>query len=259
MRRIQGAMIVASLCAAPALAEPPPAPVNLAYHVFFAGFDVADMHASLALTPTAYRVQLGYQLTGGLGAMFHGQGESSSDGRFTEAGAQPHELFSRGAFGGRWHVTQIDYHGDQPVFTQLQPPVEKDRDPVPSADQAGSIDSLSAMAVLLHTVWTTGRCDGVARTFDGRWLSRIDVHTAGQEVLPPTDRSPFHGPALRCDVEGHQLAGFVHDADEATLHRAHHASVWFAALAPGQKPVPVRIAIETRGFGEAVIYLVAEP
>ena len=251
MRRLYGCLVAACLfAAAPARSADQSAasPVSLAYHIFFAGLDVADMHAQFTLSPDSYHVQTGFQLTGALGFMFKGHGESSSDGHFTAAGVQPRELFSRGQYGGKWHVTQIDYRDGQPVEMQLQPPVEKERDTVPPAEQAGSIDSLSAMAFLLHTVWTTGRCDGQVRTFDGRWLSRIEVHTAGNEVLPATDRSPFHGSALRCEIAGYQLAGFVHDADPETLRRPHRSTVWFAPLAPGGPVVPRPHRHRNQGF-----------
>ena len=114
------------------------------------------------------------------------------------------------------------------------------------------------MATLLHRVWTAGRCDGAVRTFDGRWMSEIAVRTVGEQVLEETERSPFNVTALRCDIEGHQLAGFWRDTDAETLHKPHRASVWFARATPGGPMLPVRIEIETRGFGSATMYLTAE-
>ena len=92
-------------------------------------------------------------------------------------------------------------------------------------------------------------------TFDGRRLSSLEAHTVGEEVLPKTDRSSFEGPALRCDFEGRQLGGFVHDDDLNVLRRPQHGSAWFASLAPGAPPVPVRITFSTRILGAATMYL----
>ena len=155
-------------------------------------------------------------------------------------------------------MTQIDWRNGSPVISQLIPPVEAERDPVPPEEQAHTIDSLSAMAVLLREVTQSGRCEGTMNTFDGRRLSALAAHTVGEEVLPPTDRSIFQGKALRCDFEGRQLGGFVHDTDIEELRRPQHGSAWFASLSPGAPPVPVRISFTVRRLGETTMYLTAQ-
>ena len=247
-------IVLASVIAAsPAAAQQ--APLHLAYAAYFSGIQVAELRADVGIQPQTYRMQLSFNLVGAAAAMFRAQGSSKVDGRFQGAKALPRELFSSGSGGGKNRVVQIDYQGDHPVITQLQPPLEPEREPVPAAEQVNTIDSLSAMAVLIHQVWTTGRCESDVKTFDGRWMSEIVVKTVGEEALEQTTRSSFNGKALRCDIEGHQLAGFWRDTDEATLHKPHRASVWFAQTAAAAKPVPVRIEIETRGFGSATLYL----
>ena len=247
-------LIAAGLTLGTAHAEP--ARVQLSYNVYFTGLDVADLSASFAFAPQSYSAAIAFRMTGALGALYHAEGSSSVDGRFQGDTTQPHALNSSGQFGGKARVTQIGWHNATPVIERMEPPLEPEREPVPVAEQAHTIDSLSAMATLLHRVWQTGRCESDARTYDGRWLSRIEVRTAAEEVLAPTSRSIFSGPALRCELEGHQLAGFWRDTDPATLHRPHRASVWFARTAPGGPLLPVRISVETRGgFGPVVLYL----
>ena len=151
---------------------------------------------------------------------------------------------------GQERVTQIDWQNGRPVISQLVPPVEAERDPVPAEEQAHTVDTLSAMASLLHQVASSGRCEGALNTFDGRRLSAITAHTVGEEVLPKTDRSVFEGPALRCDFEGRQTGGFVH-----VLRRPQRGSAWFASLAPGAAPVPVRIVFANRVLGATTVYL----
>ncbi len=250
--------ILPALCLAASPAAAQPSPLRLTYAAYFTGIEAAELQAEIAVSPQAYRMQLSFHLVGAPAALFHAQGTSRVDGRFQGDTAVPRELFSTGQSGGKNRVVQIDYQGDRPVITQLLPPVEPERDPVPPAEQAHTIDSLSAMAVLIHRVWTAGRCDSDVRTFDGRMVSEIAVSTMGEEMLEPTGRSMFSGTALRCAIEGRQLAGFWHDTDEAALHRPHRASVWFARIVPGGPLVPVHIEIETHGFGSANLYLTAE-
>ena len=227
-------LFAASLASLPAEAQP--APVHLTYAAYFTWIEVAELQGDITVAPQTYRMQLSFHLVGVAATLFHAQGSSTVDGRFQGDVARPRELFSSGRSGGKQRVVQIDYQGDKPVVSQMQPPLEPEREPVPPAEQLNTIDSLSAMAVLFHRVWTTG----------------------GEEALEQTSRSVFNGTALRCNIEGRQLAGFWRDADEAELHKPHRASVWFARTAPGGPLVPVRIAIETRGFGSATLYLTGE-
>ncbi len=255
------ALVLAASLAAPfpALAQAAALPVRLSYAGYAAGFDFMDLQAGIAVTPQAYRVQVSLQITGLVGMLFHGQSTSVADGQFHGNQAVPRELFSTGKFGGQARTTQIDWQNGVPTITQMVPPAEEEREPVPAAEQAHTVDSLSAMAALLRQVAATGRCDGAMNTFDGRRLSSLQAHTAGEEVLEQTSRSSFHGPALRCDFEGRQLAGFLRDADQAELRKPQYGSAWFARIAPGEPPVPVRITFHTRQFGGATVYLTGQP
>ncbi len=256
MRLFRRILMAAMLASGPVAAQQ--APLRLTYAAYFGGIQVAELQAGIGLTPQAYQMQLSFHLVGVAATLFHAQGSSKVDGRFQGSRALPRELFSSGQGGGKDRVVQIDYQGDHPVVTQLQPPLEPEREPVPASDQVRTIDSLSAMALLFHQVWTTGRCENDVRTFDGRMMTQIVVKTIGEEMLEQTSRSIFNGTALRCDIEGRQLAGFWRETDEATLHKPHRASVWFARTVPGGPLLPVRIEIETRGFGSANLYLIGE-
>ena len=253
MRTCLAAAVLTLLGWLPAWADD--APLKLAYSAYADGLNVMDMQASLAISPESYRLQVSYHLTGLVGLLVHADATTTVDGRFRGEAAEPRELFSAGHMRGEPRVTQIDWRDGKPILSQLVPLVDEERDPVPVEQQLHTIDSLSAMAGLLRRLSATGKCEGGATTFDGRRLSRIDVRTVGEEMLKPTSRSSFQGAALRCDFEGRQLAGFIHDGDEAVLRRPQHGSAWFARLAPGAPLVPVRITFETRQFGAATMYL----
>jgi hypothetical protein len=149
----------------------------------------------------------------------------------------------------------IDYPHGQPLIRRLIPPQEAERDPVPAALQLNTVDMLSALALLVRTVADTGRCDASVRTFDGNRAGEITAHTGGEEILPPTSRSAFSGMALRCDFTSRTLAGFLREDGNAYDRRPLRGSVWLAGLTHGEPPLPVRIQIETRWFGEATTYL----
>lgn len=233
------------------------APLQLHYAAYSHGFNVIILDTILSLHPGDYRLQVDYRTSGVVGMVMNADGSTIVDGRFVDGRAVPREMFSKGHIHGELRVSQIDWHDGSPRVVQLVPTSEPGRDGVPERDQANTIDTLSAMAGLLHRVATTHRCDGSARTFDGRRLSEIDVHTVGDETLEPTSRSIFQGPALRCDFTGRQIGGFMHDQDEATLRKPQQGSAWFARLQPGAPMVPVRMVFTTARFGDMTMYISA--
>ena len=254
--RLAGLLGLPLLCV-PAAAQP--ASVQLSYATYIAGLSAADVQASIALSPQRYRLHLSYRLTGLVGAIVHGEGASTVEGRFDGTAPQPIGLFTTGHFRGRAYVTEIGWQNGRPAIMRQEPPDSDEREPVPEALQANTIDSLSAMAALLRQVASAGGCDGTRRTFDGRRLSELQARTVGVDDLPETSRSSFKGVALRCDFEGRQIAGFLRDADQAGLRRVQRGSAWFAPLKPGALPVPVRVTFDARTFGEATLYLTSPP
>jgi hypothetical protein len=245
------AVLLSALPSALARAE---APVRFAYEVRAAGFDVADINAALSLDEAGYRASLSYRTTGLYGALFSADITSAAQGVWNRAAAEPEQYYSYGRLRGGPRRVLLDYRRGNPVVEQLDPPEEADRDPVPPAAAAGTIDTLSAAVLLIHRIETTGNCDAAAKTFDGRRLTEISAHTVGVETLSALSGSPYRGPALRCDFVGQQLAGFLRD-DNDFARRPHHGSAWFAHVLPGAPPLPVRISFETRWFGYATAVL----
>lgn len=243
----------------PVAAQPAPgAETRVGYAAYAAGLNVLALQAAFAVGPEAYRVRLVLDTAGMFGMVVHSHSDSTANGTFSGERARPERFYSWGDTRGRRRVTQIDYPGGQPkLVQQVPPPNEEEREPVPPARTADTVDSLSAMALLIHMVASTGRCDGSVQLYDGQRLSELSAHTAGREVLEASSRSSFAGPALRCDFEGRQLAGFVRDADEAELKRVQHGSAWLAPVVPGGPVVPVRISFQTRWFGQATMYVTA--
>lgn len=228
---------------------------HLSYAAYAAGFNVLNIDATFDLGAKNYRIELNSRTAGAFGLLVHGEIKTVVTGLRTENTVSPTRNFSFGSFRGRPRRIQIDYVNGQPDLRVLEPADEADRDPVPAAMQRDTIDPESAMAALIYRVTATGKCEGSARIFDGRRLSEIRAVTIGPETLPPDSDSIYAGPTLRCDFEGRQLAGFLHDADEAELKRIQRGSAWFAPAVPGGQSLPVRIKFSTRFFGAATMYL----
>jgi hypothetical protein len=73
-------------------------------------------------------------------------------------------------------------------------------------------------------------------------------------------RDAWRGEALRCDVEGVQVAGFRRDGEGRENATPRRGTAWIAAPYPGAAPVPVRVDMPSRWFGTATAVLLrAEP
>lgn len=241
------------LSAATAGAEP----VRAQYRAYAAGLPVLAMDADWDVQPGAYRVHLAFRTVGALSVAYSSSSDSVAEGRFDGGRVLPRRFFSAGTLRGAQRVTQIDYPGRDPQVRQLVPPNDEEREPVPPSEQAGTTDSLSALALLIRNVNLTGRCDGQVRTFDGRRLGELAARTGPVQDLEPTRRSAYAGPALRCDFEGRQLGGFIRDGNRDTLRRPQRGTAWFAAVAPDGPKLPVRIEFQTRWAGAVTMYLAA--
>lgn len=242
----------------PASAGAPPA--RLGYIAYVAGVPVFTLRADVALDAQSYRLTLGYRTLGLVDAFFHSDLNSASEGTFAELVPQPRRFTAWGIFRDTARQSLIDYVAGRPVIRTLVPPAEKEREPVPPERTADTVDTLSALAMLVHRVNETGRCEGSVRVYDGRRLSEIAAKTRGTETLAPERDSRFAGPALRCDFSGRMLAGFLYDDDRARAAEPQEGTAWIAPPAPGLPRLPVRIAFRVRLFGAATAYLTsAEP
>ena len=231
-------------------------PAHLEFAVYAAGLHVLQIESDADVAAAdRYRIDVHYRTAGLFGAIVPSEITSFVQGSWSGTTPVPLRFASWGTMRGSVRRTTIDYANGQPTLNTLEPPAEPDRDPVPPGLERDTVDTLSAMAALIRAVTVTGRCEGTTTTYDGRRVLRITSHTVGEENLLLEYRSSFSGPALRCDFDGQQLAGFQHDADQEELTRVHKSQAWLARVLPGQPALPVRIVFETRYFGHATAFL----
>lgn len=247
---------VLALASFGALASPP-AELHVAYDTYAAGLQVADVRADFALGRDAYQVRVAYHTTGLIGVFYRGHQLDRVDGVWQADRPAPQQYVSSGVWRGVNRMTVIDYRNGDPLIRDLVPPNTQEREPVPPALRAHSLDTLSALALLIRHVADTRHCDLAVRTYDGRRAAEVTARTVGWEMLPRTSRSSFSGPALRCDFDGRMLAGFRLDQESSPDRKPLRGSAWFAAAVPGEPPLPVRLSFQTRWFGDATMYLTA--
>ena len=231
-----------------------PATVHMTYSGSALGFEVMQVEAALTSDAAGYRVDISSRTVGLLAAFVRSEQHTTVWGLWRGGRAEPTRFWSWGHLRGAPRVTLIDYQAGQPVVRRLEPPNEHEREEVPERSRAGTVDTLTAVAILIHRVADTGTCDGDERVFDGRRLSVVAVHTVGRIMTANGDAGPYQGEALRCAFIGRQLAGFLLDGP-GWAHEPHNGTAWLARAVPGGPPLPVRISFETRWVGEVDLTL----
>ena len=248
-----GAGLIGLLVPCVALAQTPE--FHASYQTYAAGLPVAEVDSGFSFGPRQYRMKLDYRTSGVVAWFIGGHQSDSVIGTWSGAQALPAQFVGKGQWRGEDRVVEIDYTRRKPEIRRLVPLNLENREPVPEALQADSIDGLSAVAELIHTIRDTGHCETTVRTYDGRRAIEIEAHTVGNETLAPTERSSFAGKTLRCDFSGRLIAGFRSGGDRAREGKPMHGSAWLAKIVADAPPVPVRLAFETRWFGDATMYL----
>jgi hypothetical protein len=224
------------------------------YDGYSHGLVTLKMSASLTLTPTGYSGRLAFHTAGLVGFMVHVESDSQVTGHFDGERAVPDRFTSSGVLHGTNRTVTMHWHDGNPVIDAIAPPPELERTPVPPEMRAHTIDALSAMAALMRQA-NESQCDGEATVFDGRRVSHMEAHFVGHELPPPSAKSHYDVPALRCDFQGQEVAGFLKNESEADQRRVRHGSAWLAPLVAGAPLVPERVIFEHKVLGQVTLYL----
>ncbi len=219
------------------------------------GLTVMTLHTEFTLRPDGYTARVGFRTAGMFGFLLHADNVTTVTGRFVGDTVHPISVDSIGSMRGQHRQTRLSYPKGDPVVDSLTPAVDEERAAVPANLTPGTVDNLSAIALLIRVVGGHGRCDGSVASFDGRRAANLSAHTVGRETLATNRRTSFAGAALRCDYVSRQTAGFVKSQAEDDLRKPRLGSIWLAQLAAGAPPVPVRMDFENRLAGQVTLYL----
>lgn len=244
-----------ALCAAAALPARVSAEAMVArYDVQAAGFTIMQVEALVDLNGPDYLVRTRVIPRGVMTWFTGGEQVSSAEGRWRGMDPMPLRYRTDGVWRGNRRMVAMDYTpSGRPQLRAIEPANTGEHEPVPDALQHGTMDTLSALAKLSRTVARTGRCDLAAGIFDGRRRADLTVRTISQDLL--AREGGFAGQALRCELESRVIAGFHADQDRAQAAEPQPATAWLGRPLPGGGPLPVRVEIPTRWFGDVRIVL----
>lgn len=198
-----------------------------AYRIYIHGFNVAHVSVKYRLTPMHYNISTDVDASGLISLFLRMKIRSAAEGSFSSHWVEPLRFESSGHSRGAERHILLTYHDGQPEITDLTPK-EFDRETVPQQKLDGTLDTLSAVAMLQHRMLTTQTCNGAANVFDGLRLTALQVRGPNIANVPTGNRQKFTGKVLRCDFTGRQIAGFIHDTPNRALFSApYDGAAWF--------------------------------
>jgi hypothetical protein len=226
--------------------------VEAHYVARVAGFRVMTIDVHATIQPETYRITARARSAGlaTLAARF--DQTAIAEGAVTDAGIRPLRFRSEGAWQGETRRVDLALAETPPRVT-LDPPEVPEREPVPPALARGGVDTLTALLAVSRQVSRHGArgCDLDVTVFDGRRLKRITLSPAGEARV-----SGHPGvTAVRCHVEGRQLAGFWRNWDREEAERPQTGMVWIAAPFEGAPALPLRLEMGIDWLGTLVVTL----
>lgn len=227
-----------------------PGDAKLTYSIHVGGVHVLDADAHVGLDEI-YRVGLALETEGMLGRVAQWKTDVRAQGQLAGGMPRPQRFTAHGAWREEPRLTTLDYpDAGTPVVTLADPAPDKDREPVPEALRAGTLDPVSAIVAVLDQVGRGGGCDLTVPVYDGRQRYDLTFSDSGEEVLEASDLSSYAGPARRCEVEYKPVAGRWKEPPSRRNRDGGRApsrtvSLWVAPAAPSGDMVPVRLEMDS--------------
>jgi Protein of unknown function (DUF3108) len=247
-------LVLPGIAGAGAGAGAEPGVIDLSYDGYAAGFRMLTLQSELWITPMDYRIVVAGRTAGIVGVAYHAHWQSTAKGTWTDGAVNALRFDSVGVFGGQPRHVAIAFHQGDAELGALQPPDDGEHTPVPPALRHRVIDGLSVTAMVIHQVAKLGRCQGQVRSYDGRTVEALMLRTVGNEVLPASGRSSWHGHTLRCQIDARTLGGFYHDEQSDPL-KTHSETLWLGNVLAGVPALPVRMTASSYNLGHIVFYL----
>lgn len=226
-------------------------PVEAQYSARVGGFRVMAIDVRAEIAPDAYRVSARARSTGLAAWISRFDQTATAEGAVTPQGIRPHRFRAEGEWQGETRRVELVL-AETPPQVRLDPPEVPEREPVPPGLAQGGVDTLTALLAVSRQVSRFGvrGCDLDVTVFDGRRLKKIALSAAGEARVPGRGTH-----AVRCRVEGRQLAGFWRDWDRSEAERPQTGTVWIAAPFEGAPAMPLRLEMGIDWLGTLVVTL----
>lgn len=212
--------------------------LTLTYKLFVGGVHANDLSLTAEVTEGRYRLASDSRTVGLIDAVVAFDSRAASQGTIASGEVRPHTHWADNDWHGDRRTVRIDYADPARLSVAIEPsPAADGRDPVPPELMRETVDPLSAsLDIARHVV--SGDRGRTLPVFDGR--RRYNLHV-GPSTAASVEGPVYSGAARRLEITLERIAGF---SSRPWLPRADDpetVTVWFATLADGLPPIPVRL------------------
>jgi hypothetical protein len=262
MRRRSAALVLVLLVPLLLLAGPARAAQRLVLHydVYYLLLPVLSVDVATDTVSATYRTRVALRTAGIFATLAPWHSEAVAHGRIADGELVPAAYRASSAFRERRQQIDLEYADGGAVRGSVNGVLtDGDREQVSEDLRQGTVDPITASAVVAQRLAATGSCAGVVPIFDG--LRRYDLvyEDLGMTEIGPSRRDPYRGAARLCRASVRSIAGFLRTGDRAG-ERATEIRTWLAPPFAGAAPVAVRIDLSgTRGTLHAHLASAAVP
>ncbi len=239
--------------------------LSLGYNVYLGGLHILAFDIDIALNRAEYSISAAGATKGVVGVFYKWSARFDSNGRLSRAGFRPARYDAVTKRRGKVKSRRLLFDGEGKYSVERDPPRKKTRKKnrkkkrknLPPVLPRDTVDPLTAVLEVTHSVLEEGACARTIPVFDGKRRYNLVLKYEGPDTVEPSHLSIFKGSAVRCRFTIERISGFK-------KRRGHHSyweeseespvAVWVATLADGAPPVPVRFEGELK-LGGLVIHL----
>ena len=201
-----------------------------------------------AADPSAYQVNMGGDMIGMLAGMYPFHMQLTSQGRFDGEASLPSHYRSDVSTAEQRNVVTLTYSAGGNVEMTDQPATQEGKNAFVRGLVRGTMDPLSAVAMIARKIRAGQPCNGRIPVFDG--VRRFDLSlTAIPSSIAPPRNLPVALKSLPrgCDAALTLISGFPQSAVEAGVY-PKTARFWFTTELNSSWPVLLRIDADS-GLG----------
>jgi hypothetical protein len=229
--------------------------VEVVWHLFLAGIDLGKIGLSSTLKGNEYSANSWLETRGVINLFWESRIDADTRG-VIEGGRMTPELYNSDYKGPRsTQKVALAYTSGFPAKLIAVPEYDLNRFPVTEEQKKGTIDPLSGMifAIAGVSVADGAPCGTTIPIFDGKRRYNVNM-TYRSQVQVDDGKHGYRGPALECELEYEQIAGFKPQLDPED-RAMPPVFAWLAPVQRSDDPsrqiyLPVKIWSDT-AFGTA--------
>jgi hypothetical protein len=233
---------------------------DLTYDVYLGGLHIFTFDVGMTLQPGRYSMTAEGGTQGVIGWLYKWDTKLTAEGVDRNGRLEPRRYIAETDWQSNSRTLHLGFGENGRYELRQDPPPEPDPDiegGLPEALPDGTVDPLSFALAASRALEENGRCDQTVPVFDGRRRFDLTVKQVDETMLPPTDYSIYHGPAVRCRFSMERISGFRKSWQSSGRWDSDSSApptIWVASIRQDLPPIPVRYEGAIR-LGSIVIHL----